>query len=208
MMGLELNNLEFGAADSGMPRINPDIAALNLASRRPAITPKNNNMDINSLETEMSGLITDMKKMLNDVDQMEFSPHLFKDVLDEMKDLPNMMEKTMNNAKNISFQSKGKKMPRKTVGQATAVKNAAARVGKAVLKPRQKEDDEETDDNEGDDEENQDEQKPKRRNNRQNKKVNQQDDDADNEGDDDQADDGEENEDDNNGAGDDLEEND
>jgi hypothetical protein len=94
MMGLELNNLDFGASTSEMPVINPDIAALNLASRRPDVTPKaakNGMLDINSLETEMSGLITDMKKMLNDVDQMEFSPHLFKDVLDEMKDLPNMM---------------------------------------------------------------------------------------------------------------------
>ena len=141
MKALELNNRAFGATNSAMPPMN------GMSAQSTEALNQQNKMDINSLETEMGGLVNDMKKMLNDVGQMEFSPHLFKDVLDEMKDLPKIMEKTIKDAKKISRKAKGKRLPRKKVAEAIR----AARVGPAVQKRRPKRDDEDTDDLEGDD---------------------------------------------------------
>ena len=146
-MAMQLNNLAYGTATGAMPQVGMDIGSMNLDKMSTQSLQQKNKMDINSLETEMSGLVGDMKKMLNDVGQMEFSPHLFKDVLDEMKDLPKIMEKTIKDAKKISRKAKGKKLPHKKVADAAK----PARVGKAVQKPRRKRADEDTDDLEGDD---------------------------------------------------------
>ena len=64
--------------------------------------------DLNTVESEMTGLVKDMKTMLDDVGKMDFSPELFGDILEEMKSLPEMLEKTVKDAKTVSDRTKGK----------------------------------------------------------------------------------------------------
>ena len=71
--------------------------------------------DLNTVESEMTGLVKDMKTMLDDVGKMDFSPELFGDILEEMKSLPEMLEKTVKDAKTVSDRTKGKQLPRKTI---------------------------------------------------------------------------------------------
>ena len=71
--------------------------------------------DLNTVESEMTGLVKDMKTMLDDVGKMDFSPELFGDILEEMKSLPEMLEKTVKDAKTVSDRTKGKQLPRKKI---------------------------------------------------------------------------------------------